>query len=165
MVEVLIWKNQILPSKWNIVCSRFKRTTHQFLEPFHFHWARCRRLTAQPSGQGKFRSVQTGLIRDPNPDLSLPAPCNQETSSFKGLGGKNICEVASYLQPRLEELPSDISHGTAVAGTDQPAGDECFSPSKLLLAFDCSILRALPCLQRSPFSSGLMRSPTWEPWY
>lgn len=78
-------------------------------------------------GQGKFTSVQTGLIRDLNLDLSMFAPCNQEKAKFQGFWGKNICEVASYLQPRLEELPSDfrrgsdISHGTAVAGTDQPA--------------------------------------------
>ena len=91
-------------------------------------------------GQGKFRSIQIELIRDLNLDLSMTAPCNQEKASSKGLG-KNICKVASYLQPRLEELPSDLRRGsdsfqgTAVAVTDQPGsgcavGDQCFSPEQ-----------------------------------
>lgn len=76
----------------------------------------------------------------------MVAPCNQEKASSKGLR-KNICKVALYLQPRLEELLSDLRRGsgsfqgTAVSVTDQPAsgcavGDQCFFPEQ-----------AAPCLR------------------
>jgi len=90
--------------------------------------------------QGKFRSIQMGLVRDLNLELSVTALCNQEKATSKGLG-KNICKVASYLQPRLRELPSDLQggsgsfQGSAVTVADQPAsgcaaGDPCFSPEQ-----------------------------------
>lgn len=75
----------------------------------------------------------------------MTAPGNQEKASSKRLR-KNICKVESYLQPRLEELPSDLRRGsdsfqgTAVTVmTSQPAAVpweiSAFPQSRMLPAF------------------------------
>lgn len=103
MIEVLICKNQVLSSHLNITWLQdsFRGKTCQFLEPFRSKWAPCRGLAVQPSGQGKFRSIQFGLIRDLNLDFSMPAPCNREKAS----SGKTFAQVAWHQEPRLKELP------------------------------------------------------------